>query len=328
MAVKVYLNEATKVHSGSQETGSLLNDRVYTWTASDSDIRGLLQYILDAPNRSILLSSVNAPTSSLESRLSDQCPRGLKTIDPVTVGPAMTVSVPEVSFISDTCTRRRRRRSTTATIFSQDNITEITWQANSGRLEAAAETHYSPVGSDVSRLSSSINRSSKETRRESQMPPGSRFGASSTSEFSIQDDSGTQQRGSMAVMTSTNDATRQATGEDEKAEENVSYLNRLRKKSIQIGHTIGSFMNGDYRNADHKPRRESTVVRLRTALDRIEPSRPQQDVAIFGAFTGAQPIGVVDQYHARRPGLPSKTCSEDGRRHRCVQHEVTGTSPG
>lgn len=132
----------------------------------------------------------------------------------------------------------------------------------------------------------------------------------------------------MVVMTSADETTQQAAGEVDQAGKTASYLSRFRKKSTQLGNAIGSFMNGDFRNADYKPRRESTVVRLRTALDRIEPSRPKQDAAIFSAFTGAQPIDVVDQYHARRPGPPSNTCSEDGRLHRCVQHEVTGTPPG
>lgn len=117
----------------------------------------------------------------------------------------------------------------------------------------------------------------------------------------------------MLGTTNTNEPAQQAVDEVEEVEENPSYLIRLRKKSIRLGHAIGSFMNGDYRNADHKPRRESTVIRLRSALDRIEPSRPKQDAAIFVAFTGAQPIDVVDQYHARRPDPPSNTCSEDGR---------------
>lgn len=128
-----------------------------------------------------------------------------------------------------------------------------------------------------------------------------------------QDERSTQQRNSKVITTITNEPAQQAADEVEEAEENPSFLIALRKKSVRLGHAIGSFMNGDYRNADHKPRRESTVIRLRSALDHIEPSRPKQDAAIFSAFTGAQPIGVVDHYHARRPGPPSNTCSEDGR---------------
>ncbi|KAJ4423103.1 hypothetical protein N0V82_002232 [Gnomoniopsis sp. IMI 355080] len=314
VAVKAYLEEATKTHSVLQGSETSLNDRVYTWTANDSELRGLLHRILDATECSRRLDIENASISSPVSTLSDQCPRILQIMNPVTVGPATTISLPEASFTSDGRAQRRRRISTIATIFSQDNVTEITWQANLDRLEAAGDPRHSPVGSDVSRLSPSTNRSSNETLRESRMPE-SQTGAGGPidSSLCIQDKPSTRQRSSMVVMTSADDTNQQAASEVEQAEENESYLSRFRKKSVQFGHAIGSFMNGDFRNADHKPRRESTVVRLRTALDRIEPSRPNQDAAIFGAFTGARPIDVVSQYHARRPGPPSNTCSEDGR---------------
>lgn len=65
---------------------------------------------------------------------------------------------------------------------------------------------------------------------------------------------------------------------------------------------------------------------MRGILDRIQPSRsrPEEDLDIYTAFTGAQPVTPIDQYnsHARRPEPPIDACSEDGRRHKCVQHEI------
>ncbi|KAJ4393249.1 hypothetical protein N0V93_002457 [Gnomoniopsis smithogilvyi] len=313
VAIKTYLEEATKAHSVSKVPHPLLNDGVYTWTVSDSDIRGLLQYILNATDRSRQQEREDVSNPSSDPSLSDECPRLSKAIQPVIVSPAMTISVPEASFTSDGRTQRRRS-STTTTIFTQDNVTEITWQAKLSRLEAAGDPRNSPVGSDVSRLSSSRDTSSNETKR-GPPTPQSRSGAEHSSKAGLltQNSSRNQQQSPMVVTTSADDTTQQAAQEVEETEGKMSYLRVFRKKSAQLGHAIGSFMNGDYRNADHKPRRESTVVRLRSALDRIEPSRVNQDPAIFGALTGAQPINVVDQYHARRPDPPSNTCSEDGR---------------
>lgn len=315
-AIKTYLTQATIAHSLSKKSGALLSEQIYTWTANDEDVRGLLHYILDATSYPRQLQSQRPIESFPDSKSSDECPQISKKIPAVAVDPATTISAPEASFIFEGRTQRRRPSSTTATILSKNNITEITWQASLGRLEAAGDPLHSPIRSDVARVSPDM--SSDETRGGSRVTTDTR---SSTVETSIPDRFGqdhrrTQQPNSVVVATNTSEPLQhdvEEVEEVEEAEENPSYLMRLRKKSIRLGHAIGSFMNGDYRNADHRPRRESTVIRLRSALDRIEPSRPKQNAAIFVALTGAQPIDVVDQFHARRPDPPSNTCSEDGR---------------
>lgn len=313
VAIKARLKQATINHSVTSKSDPLLSDQLYTWVVNDDDVRGLLHYILDVTSHPSQTHGQRRLDSSPDFNSTDQCHRISGSMPPVLSGPATTISMPEPSFILDGRVQRKRPSSTTATRVSPNKVTETTWQANLSRRETADDLLHSPVDSNVGRLSP--DTSSDETMRGSQITPDRRPSTESSgiSNGLGQDKRNTQQRNSMVVTTNTNEPAQQAADEVEEAEENPSFLKALRRKSVRLGHAIGSFMNGDYRNADHKPRRESTVIRLRSALDHIEPSRPKQDAAIFSAFTGAQPIGVVDQYHARRPGPPSNTCSEDGR---------------
>lgn len=338
--VKRQLRVTTQVLLGQNESDPLLN-RWAVYRINDNDLHGLVSYII---NTAILRlkDTKNSLACATEDKPSDQCPRIPKTmhsVAPVAVGPATTISVPQASFTNfagatDGASQKIRRGSTTATILSRDSVTEITWMVGQGRLEAAGDPRHSPVGRDISRLSClSPGLSLDDTIRgpQHEQPPRdgeSVAGPATRPEPPIvpQDTAETQQRSSMVVTTNADEdeLDQQAEQEAETAERRMSTLARFRKKSVQLGQALGSFINGEYRNIDHRPRRESTVVRLQTALDRIEPARPKPNAAIFGALTGAQPVGPVDHYNARRPGPPINTCSEDGRWHTCVQHEANG----
>lgn len=314
----------------------LLNERA-VYTINTNDLRGLVRYITNTAihqyketEKSFAAAAEHKPSEQGLLRM----PKSMHSVAPTAVSPATTISVPQASFTAfvgtaDEASRKTRRSSTTATILSRDSVTEITWMVGQGRLEAAGDPRHSPVGSDVSRLSpGSSSGDSVRGAQDGQLARDCELGTGPAITPDLPtvplDDAETQQRSSMMVITSADEMEAQTEQEAENAERRLSTLARLRKKSAQLGQALGSFMNGEYRNTDHSPRRESTVVRLQTALDRIEPARPKQNAAIFGALTGAQPVGPVDHFHARRPGPPTNTCSEDGRWHTCAQHEANG----
>lgn len=105
-------------------------------------------------------------------------------------------------------------------------------------------------------------------------------------------------------------------------------LARTRKKSVRFAQNEGPPADGEYHNVDYEPRRESSIFRMRAILDRLEPSRPKQDAAIFAALTGAQSIKPTYDLDDHRPMSRDQSCSEDGRLHRCTQQDSVPTSPG
>lgn len=340
--VKDYLREAARANTVLQDQDRPLTDGVYT--VSESDVKGLLSYILETAGqlRKKGTSQGVITTAKETESSSSQAPRSMRPVASTTVSPATTITNPEASFTpaidTDDGVRERPQTATTSTVISQDNVTEITWlhpRDSSPVVVPEVETTLDPPspGSPPSSADQPKHAETARTREhlglaysERRASVGSRSDAtySYRPESSIGNNTRKRRQSSMMVFTEGDEL-------DPEGGPPTSLLSMVRKKSVQFGQAMGSLMNGAYRNADHKPRRDSSVVRMRGILDRIQPSmpRPEDDLDIYTAFTGAQPVTPIDQYNSRtrRPERASDgTCSEDGRLHKCVHHE-TGPLP-
>lgn len=111
-------------------------------------------------------------------------------------------------------------------------------------------------------------------------------------------------------------ANRKAEPEQEQARRS-SFFAVLRKRSTVLSHNLGSFVNGSYRNNDYRQQRPSSSFRMRAILERLAPSRPKQDPAVYSAFTGAQPVQALEtEYVVMEPNLRSnKDGQENQTRH-------------
>lgn len=336
--VKDYLREAARAKTVLQNQDHSLTDGVYT--ISESDVKGLLYYILEMAGQ---LRKKGMPqgviTTATEAESSyPQVPRSMHPVASTTVGPATTITISEASFTpaldTDDRGRERPQTATTSTVISQDNVTEITWlhpRDSSPVVVPEVETTPGPPspGSPPSSTDQPNHAETARTLEHLGLPysarrasAGNRYDATVSYRpgSSIGNKTRKRRQSSMMVFTEGDEL-------DPEGGPPTTLLSMVRKKSVQFGQAVGSLMNGAYRNADHKPRRDSSVVRMRGILDRIQPSmpRPEDDLDIYTAFTGAQPITPIDQYnsHTRRPERPSDgTCSEDGRLHKCVHHET------
>lgn len=371
--VKDYLRQATRANSGLQDQDHSVEDGTYT--LYEKDVHGLLDYILDANHqlckRKEPLSS--APTVLEAKSSSPLAPRSMRPVALTTVDPATTITISEASFTpavdADNRVRRKSHAATTATVISRDSVIEITWRQpvdSTPALDLSIET-----ASDYPTLLPGMPSSTDQPQEVVAEPysmghseifcPNKRTSTDShhsatvgyRAGFSIGDNTPKRRQSSMIIPEGRGEPGPEGVLQSEGSDQPITnVLGRIRKKSVHFGQAMGSFVNGAYRNADYKPRRESSrwcfgipkvdfganniytiqgVVRMRDILDRLQPARPRpkEDIGIYSAFTGAQPTTPVDQYSARtrilRPS--SHTCSEDGRRHRCVQHE-TDTPPG
>ncbi|ROV91549.1 hypothetical protein VPNG_09724 [Cytospora leucostoma] len=240
---------------------------------------------------------------------------------------------------------RKAQAATTTTMVSRDSVTATTWlQSEDAAPAIGADSEVASLPPTSSGTPDSAEQTSgaERTAMEAyQAPPCSDTRASVDSRYSVRVDystgcsigNDTRKRRQSSTMASASEGEpnlQQESREGEDSDLPTTALAKMRKGSFQFGEAMGSFINGAYWNADHKPRRDPSVVRMRGILDRLQPPRaePGEGQDIHTAFTGARPITPIDQYNARtkRPGPPSDTCSEDGRRHKCVQHE-TDTPP-
>lgn len=301
--IRDYLQEANTAHFG-QHGSEHMGAAVYT--VSDSDVEGLLYYILDAVNRLDRSSARDVSPPVTNSRpLSVQSSRMLRPMRSAVslpADPATTLGISEGSFTPVSGFRdaelQERQSTTKATIVSRNSVTEITWPPNlDHQLKAAFETQLLPTENIASGEAPDLGPDTV--------------------------DHGPSGKGKLLNASfGGNNTGQEAEREPEALPRRLSVLGSLRKRSAVISKAIGSFVNGSYRNADYRERRPSSVPRMNAILDRLEPSRPKQDPVVFAAFTGAQPILPTDLYAARKPCLHDRACSEDGRQHTCVQHET------
>lgn len=305
--VRDYLQGASKAHSGQHESEQP-RDAVYT--VSDSDLKGLFYHILDTINQldgnSARYSSPPVTSSRSPSIQSAQMLRPMRSAVSSPADPATTIGLWEASFtpasgLHDAELQERPPatfNTTKATIVSRNSVTEVTWPPGlDNKLRAAFETQLLP----------DENLGSKECPTSG--PDEVEHGTKSQTKL-------------LDASFGDNNSGQQAEQESGPPSRRPSVLGMLRNRSVAFSQVIGSFVNGSYRNADHRERRPSSVPRMRAILDRLEPSRPKQDPMVFEAFTGAQPILPTDKYAARRPSPHDTTCSEDGRQHTCVQHDT------
>lgn len=318
--IRDYLRKLTKTHT---DQGELAHPSDGIYRVSDSDLEGLLYYILHAIDRPEQTNS--GSSSPLTSNLGPRVVRPIHPIRPMASDHATTISESKASFTTDMDSPegglQEKQSTTKASMVSQSGITEVIWPSIRGRRMGGAAHVQPPTLPDNNDKANSIESTGLE-------PDWACAGTQSKSE-SCESCSGGQGRGSIAAATGGDEQHQQAERIPGGVQRRSSVLATLRKKSVALGQAMGSFVNGGYRNVNYRERRPSSIFRIRAILDRLEPSRPKQDVAVFSAFTGAQPIQPMDVYTARRSGPPCHTaCSEDGRQHQCVQHESIETPPG
>jgi hypothetical protein len=267
--VKDYLREAARAKIVLQNQDHPLTDGVYR--VSESDVKGLLYYILEMAGQ---LRKKGMPqgviTTATETEYSSsQAPRSMRPVASTTVGPATTITISEASFTpaidTDDGVRERPQTATTSTVISQDNVTEITWlhpRHSSPAVGPEVETTYDPP-SPGSPPSSTDQPKHAETARALEhlgLPsPGRRASVGSRHDAtvsyragsSIGDNTRKRRQSSMMVFTEGDEL-------DPEGGPPTTLLSMVRKKSVQFGQAMGSLMNGAYRNADHKPRRDSS----------------------------------------------------------------------
>ncbi|KUI69839.1 hypothetical protein VM1G_05615 [Cytospora mali] len=344
--IKDYLREATRTNAIPQDQGRPLENGLYT--VNESDAQALLYYILNVTEQLRKERRPQSTATGARSSLS-LAPRFMRPVTSTTVDPATTLTISEASFTpavdleddENDSGRQRAQTANTSTVNSQDSMAHITWlhpQDSAPAIGPELEAAFDPPSSPGT-LNSKSQLTETGTLPAAGYPepphPDEHTAIDSRYSVMVNDRPGAsignntrkRRQTSEAVFTDKDEpGSEERPRSGEGSDQPASVLEKIRKKSVQFGQAMGSFMNGAYQNADHKPRRESSVVRMRGILDRIQPSRPkpEEDLEIYSAFTGARPITPIDQWnsHTRRPKPASDTCSEDGRRHKCVQHEA------
>lgn len=271
--IKDYLREAAKAHTVPQDQDHPLRDGVYT--VSESDVQGLLYYILELADQlrkkgraqSIITTATEAESSS------SQAPRSMRPVASTTVDPATTITISEASFTpavdTDEGGRQRAQAATTTTVISQDNVTEITWLHpgdSAPTIDAEAETTFgSPSPGSPSSTDQSKNAETTRTLDHLASPYSERL-TSVDSRYGVTIDyrpgssiARKRRQSSMVVFTNGDELDSEGgPGSGEGSDQPTTVLGKMRKKSVQFGQAMGSFMNGAYRNTDHKPRRDSS----------------------------------------------------------------------
>lgn len=317
--VRTYLREATRAHASQPESAHQEDGH---YRVSRSDLHGLLCYVVDDVNHltrdNFQGPKLSPPLGNSTSPSGFQSPRILRpnrSIASLPARHAITLSVPEAYFTLalglPSGGPQKRHSATTAIIVSPSSVTKMTCPSSPHQqAESALWANCSPTWDTAAAGSSDVGPDEADPKAARRDERGA-----------------TSAKGYETIELERQD-------EEEHPARRSSILATLRRKSQAFGQAVGSFVNGAYRNVDYRERRPSSVFRMRAILDRIEPSRPKQDMAVFTAFTGAQPVRPIhpmisaDADTVRRPGQPSHTtCSEDGRQHQCVQHELE-TLPG
>lgn len=300
--VKERLRQVTKSHANPSTQDMTPSDGESCYIASDSDFRVLVDHFSHSIRRLQETSHMTSFTSSAT---------------PSTIDPATTISVSEASFppvIGNQVHDAPSKQETTATVVSGNSITETTWLVN----QEFQPNNFSDL------LGSFSDREAVQNASKSPVPNKLANQA---------DDDGHEKalrQTSMVVLTNRDDKDEAASlhSSNQASEPRPSLLTRLRRKTVRFVQPEASPIYGGYLNDDYKPRRESSLFRMRTILDRLGPSRPKQNVAVFAALTGAQPVQPTHDLDQDRPMYLRQSCSEDGRQHRCTQHDSVPTSPG
>lgn len=294
--------------SYSNETSNLKG----YYVTDDSDLRALIDHFLHAIHR-----LQETPTSRARYVKTSGLPKPRPFTPATSANPATTISVPEACFpplVGNAAQSVQRKHSTTATIVSEDGTTDVTWLMSQ---------NPQPKG-DSNLLGSFMGGIACQNTSES--PVADRYANTANNNGHP---SG-KQRTSMVVFTGEDNDYAVAALDPvfQAPERKPSVLSRLRKKRVRFGQSDGPPVDGGYHNRDYKPRRESSLIRMRAILDRLEPARPKQDTVVFAAMTGAQPIRPAYDLVAHKPTYLNQPCSEDGRQHLCTQQGSIPPSPG
>ncbi|KAI3398380.1 hypothetical protein diail_9472 [Diaporthe ilicicola] len=289
------------------------------------DMRGLSYYVRDLtddlfkPNKyGAIHMRHRRPTPTAFNPPRALQPSGSTPADPIT---SLNTSPADGPIMFPGFPRRRRRRPgpKTATFVSADNATEITWfgpiSGYPSSEESEPEPDPPPSPEETGAIPSIvITKPSDEGIREP-----ARIGDGSTTV-----DGPTRRRQSSMVVFTSGDEEGESlqSRTQDGAEQPKTVLEKIRKRSIELGSAVGSFVNGAYRNPDYKPRRESSAIRMRAILDRLSPPLPSpgEDPEVFSAMTGARAVTREDVFKSK--GRQQSTSARDAltddmRQHLC-----------
>lgn len=276
--VKDYLLKANRANRKPQDQGHFLENGVYT--VNESDVQGLINCVLDLADQ---LCNKRRPHGTAEiatvaGSLSSQAPKLMHPVASTTVDPATTITITEAAFVpavgKNDGGRQRVQTATTTTVISHGNVTEITWLYPNNPVPAMDPDVETIPGRPSPGTSKAVNQPRKaETTRTGNHPdqpyPGRYSSVDSRYNTTVDHDPGSstgnntrnRRQSSMVVFT---DATQpDPEGGPRSAEGSglpATVFERIRKKSVQFGQAMGSYLNGAYQNADHKPRRDSSEV--------------------------------------------------------------------
>ncbi|KAG8165387.1 hypothetical protein KVR01_005662 [Diaporthe batatas] len=193
-------------------------------------------------------------------------PTGSTTADPITSLNTSPADGP-IRFPGFPHRLQRLPGPSMATFVSAENVTEITWfgpisgYPSPDEVEAEEIPLPSPEAREIPAIV--VTRPSEEGTGTS---AGNRQGTATAEGMTRRPQNSRQV---LAAVDEEGEAS-QLQAQDE-PEPPKTILGKMRRKSVELGQTVGGFMNGAYRNSDYKPRRESSALRMRAILDRLSP---------------------------------------------------------
>lgn len=278
--IKDRLRKATETNAVQQQQDHPPRDGTYI--VNESDIHGLLYYILDVMKqlRTRRESNGTAITDTVVGPSFSPAPRSLRPAASPTVDPATTLTVPEATFTPATGVddggqqRAAQTATTTTTMVSRDNITSITWLKPMESTPALRSGHEADSKSPSSPGTPNMTDQAQMARAASTVDrpvlsqPDNHTSSDSDSHATVDfnkprpltrvNTRKKRQESIIVSMGSDEAASEEGLQTGEGSDQPKTVLGKMRKKSIQLGQAMGSFINGAYRNADHKPRRESS----------------------------------------------------------------------
>lgn len=271
------------------------------------DMRGLSYYVRDLTDELFKPKKYRAmhtkyrrPTPTVFNPPKAMQPAGPTPADPIT---SLNTSPSDGPIRFPGFPRRHRRHPGphTTTLVSADNVTEITWfgpisgYPSTDESEAGANPPPTPETREIPSIV--ITEPSDEEIHSS---------TSNIQEPATAEVPTGRQQGSMHILAGVDEEEEglqpQAQPQAQAGpEQPKTVVGKIRRKSIELGQAVGSFVNGAYRNPDYKPRRESSAMRMRAILDRLSPPlpSPEENADVFSAMTGARPVTAEDVFKAR-----------------------------
>lgn len=292
--VKERLRQATKSHANPSSQDMTPSDAKSCYIASDSDFRELVDHFSHSIRR---LQETSHTTSFTPSAPPSTISKPGRLTATSVIEPAAVISVSEASFPSVDGKQVHdapSKQETTATVVSGHSTTDIAWLVDQ-------ESQRNKIA-DLPGFFS--DREAVQNASKSPVP----------NKLAKQgDDDGHEKalrQTPIMILTNKDDKDEAASlqSSNQVSDPRPSLITRLRRKTVRFVQPEASTSYGGYLNDDYKPRRESSLFRMRTILDRLEPSRPKQDVAVFAALTGARPVQPTCDLDQDRPMYSHQSC--------------------